>query len=229
MAIRVCIFEDNPKMNKALAQLVDSASGLELAGTFTDGKDVLRNVTQSDPDVVLMDIDMPEVNGIEAVKMIRKHFPKLRILMQTVFEDDDKVFESLVAGASGYVLKNMPSDKMVEAIVEVHNGGAPMSPSIASRVLNLFQHYVRKPEKETEEYNLSQREKEVLSCMVDGKPYKVICDELSITYSTVRSHVQKIYEKLHVSNNTEAVSKALKQKLVSLLLPLLALSKVLWK
>ena len=229
MVIRVAVFEDNLKFNRALSKLVKSAPELELAGSFTSGMDALRHITQSNPDVVLMDIDMPGVNGIEAVKTIRKHFPKLRILMQTVFEDDNKVFESLVAGASGYILKTMPADKMVEAICDVHDGGAPMSPSIASRVLHLFQNYVRIPDHVTGEYNLSPRETDVLRCMVDGKPYKVICEELNITYSTVRSHVQKIYEKLHVSSNTEAVSKALKQKLVSMLLPLLALSKVLWK
>ncbi len=229
MAIRVCIFEDNPGMNRALSQLVENDPGLELAGSYDDARDALRHVTTCNPDVVLMDIDMPEVNGIEAVKTLRKHFPKLRILMQTVFEDDDKVFESLVSGASGYILKNMPADLMVESIHEANNGGAPMSPSIASRVLHLFQHYARKPEAGGEDYNLSKRELDVLRCMVDGKPYKVICDELSISYSTVRSHVQRIYEKLHVSSNTEAVSKAVRQKLVSVLSPLLVLAKVLWR
>jgi len=223
MSIRVVLFEDNPGMNRVLREMIDQADGLELAGSFTDGKDVLRHITRTNPDVVLMDIDMPGLDGIEAVKRIRNHFPKLRILMQTVFDDDDKVFASLIAGASGYILKTMPVEKMVESVIDVYNGGAPMSPSIAARVLNLFQQYVKLPERDSDDCSLSAREKDVLRCMVEGKPYKVICEELNITYSTVRSHVQKIYEKLHVSNNTEAVSKALRQRLISLFVPLLAL------
>ncbi len=228
MSIRVVLFEDNPGMNRVLREMIDQAKDLELAGSFTDGKDVLRHITRTNPDVVLMDIDMPGMDGIEAVKLVRNHFPKLRILMQTVFEDDDKVFASLVAGASGYILKTMPAEKMVESVIDVYNGGAPMSPSIAARVLHLFQQHVKLPEQDPGDYSLSAREKDVLRCMVEGKPYKVICEELNITYSTVRSHVQKIYEKMHVSNNTEAVSKALRQRLISMAAPFLALFRFIW-
>jgi len=215
MKIRVTLFEDNRALNRAICHLIENTADLEIAGTFFNCVNVLRDIAQSNPDVVLMDIDMPEVNGIEGVKMIRKQFPSMRILMQTVFDDDEKIFSAIAAGASGYILKNTAPDKMLESIREVHDGGAPMNPSIASRVLYMFQNNLMRPAEasETEEYHLSKREMDVLRCMVDGKPYKLICDELNISYNTVRTHVQKIYDKLHVSSNTEAVSKALKSKL----------------
>jgi DNA-binding NarL/FixJ family response regulator len=215
MKIRVTLFEDNRALNRAICHLIENTADLEIAGTFFNCVNVLRDIAQSNPDVVLMDIDMPEVNGIEGVIMIRKQFPSMRILMQTVFDDDEKIFSAIAAGASGYILKNTAPDKMLESIREVHDGGAPMNPSIASHVLYMFQNNLMRPAEasETEEYHLSKREMDVLRCMVDGKPYKLICDELNISYNTVRTHVQKIYDKLHVSSNTEAVSKALKSKL----------------
>lgn len=215
MSIRVTIFEDNIALNRALKQMLSDADEIELADAFFNCNNVLHDIAKSNPDVVLMDINMPGINGIEAVKIIRKQFPKLRILMQTVFDDDDNIFESIVAGASGYILKKNLSRVMIDAIVEVYNGGAPMSPAIASRVLSLFQNHVSKNEEtQNQDYNISNREKDILRCMIDGKPYKQICDELNISYNTVRTHVKKIYEKLHVSSNTEAVSKAIRQKLI---------------
>lgn len=215
MAIRVTFFEDNAALSRALCQMISDSDELELAGSFQNGNNVLRDIAKSVPDVVLMDIDMPGVNGIEAVKIIRQHFPNLRILMQTVFDDDDKIFESILAGASGYILKRNAPKIIIESIIDVYNGGAPMSPAIANRVLHLFQNHVTRPNNVSdEEYNLTPREKDVLRCMVAGKPYKIISDELNITYNTIRTHVKKIYDKLHVSSNTEAVSKAIRQNLV---------------
>jgi DNA-binding NarL/FixJ family response regulator len=213
--LRITLFEDNKALNRALCHLIESTSDLVVAGSYFNCVDVLRDIAQSNPDVVLMDIDMPEVNGIEGVRAIRRQFPKLRILMQTVFDDDEKIFEAIAAGASGYLLKNTTPENMLNAIREVHAGGAPMSPSIATRVLYMFQNNLMKTSEESqlEEFNLSKREMDVLRCMVSGKPYKIICDELNISYSTVRTHVQNIYDKLHVSSNTEAVSKALKSRL----------------
>lgn len=215
MAIRVTFFEDNAALSRALCQMISDSDELELAGSFQNGNNVLRDIAKSVPDVVLMDIDMPGVNGIEAVKIIRQHFPNLRILMQTVFDDDDKIFESILAGASGYILKKNAPKIIIESIIDVYNGGAPMSPAIANRVLHLFQNHVTRPNNVSDdEYNLTPREKDVLRCMVAGKPYKIISDELNITYNTIRTHVKKIYDKLHVSSNTEAVSKAIRQNLV---------------
>lgn len=215
MSIRVAVFEDNKALNRALCHFLEASDDLELAGSYLNCANVLRDIAQSSPNVVLMDIDMPEVNGIEGVRIIKKQFPAIRILMQTVFDDDDKIFEAIAAGASGYLLKNTTPDSLLQAIREVYDGGAPMSPLVAARVLFMFQQNTTKPtnEKDAEAFNLSKRETDVLRCMVDGKPYKIICDELHISYSTVRTHVQKIYDKLHVSSNTEAVSKALKSKL----------------
>jgi DNA-binding NarL/FixJ family response regulator len=164
---------------------------------------------------VLMDIEMPGMTGIEAVKKIKKEFPQIQVLMQTVFEDDDRVFDSICSGASGYILKNFLNTKLIDAIRELQYGGSPMSPSIARKVLSKMQQipqFVR-PE-EAPNYDLTPREKEVLSCIVEGLAYKMIADKLTISYETVRSHVKKIYEKLHVASLTEAVSKAMKERIV---------------
>ena len=157
-----------------------------------------------------MDIDMPGMNGIEGVKLIRKNFPTVQILMLTVFDDDEKVFAAIKAGAGGYILKNAEPQNLLHAISEVYNGGAPMTPGIARKVLHQFQTIL--PE-EKKDYHLSIREKEVLGLLVDGLSYKMIAGKLNITYDTVRAHMKKIYEKLHVASMTEAVAKAINQKL----------------
>lgn len=215
MSIRVAIFEDNVSLNRALSHMVDSADNLTLAGSFYNCSNVLHDIAVSNPDVVLMDIQMPEVNGVEGVKIIRKQFPKMKILMQTVFDNDQWIFDAIVAGASGYILKGMKPEDIVSAISEAYTGGAPMSPPVANRVFNLFQNHARLPESDATgiDYHLSRREKDVLRCMTEGKPYKIVSDELNISYNTVRSHVQSIYEKLHVQGMTEAVAKAIQEKL----------------
>jgi DNA-binding NarL/FixJ family response regulator len=159
-----------------------------------------------------MDIDMPGMNGIEGVKQIRKHFPTVQILMLTVFDDDEKVFAAIKAGAGGYILKNAEPENLLHSISEVYNGGAPMTPAIARKVLQQFQTFL--PE-EKKDYHLSNREKEVLGLLVEGLSYKMIAGKLNITYDTVRAHMKKIYEKLHVASMTEAVAKAINQKLFS--------------
>jgi DNA-binding NarL/FixJ family response regulator len=160
-----------------------------------------------------MDIDMPGMSGIDGVKLIRQNFPTVHVLMQTVFENDEKVFSAIKAGASGYILKSAESATLLEAIREVYIGGAPMSPSIAKKVLKHFQSDPTVPARE--DYKLTQRENEVLEYLVKGYSYKMIADKMSITYATVRAHMTKIYEKLHVSSMTEAVAKAINQKLFS--------------
>ena len=191
------------------------SEGYTCVGTIGTAEEAIRQIPLLKPDVVLMDIEMPGMTGIEAVLKIKKEFPQVQVLMQTVFEDDDRVFDSICAGASGYILKNFLNTKLVDSINELQFGGSPMSPSIARKVLNKMQSVSSaiRPE-ETPDYHLTAREKEVLSCLVNGLSYKMIGAELNISYETVRSHVKKIYEKLHVASLTEVVAKAIHQRIV---------------
>jgi len=212
MSIKVSIFEDNKARRESLSMLILSDSALELSGAFADCSHVVDDVARNNPHVVLMDIQMPKVDGIEGVKLIRQKFPEIKILMQTVFEDDDKVFDSLRNGASGYILKKASPEKIIEAIKDVYDGGAPMTPSIASKVLRFFNE-IHEPQS-PDDFNLSVREKEILSLLVDGLSYKMIADKCSISIFTVNAHVRKIYEKLQVHSATEAVAKAAKHKIL---------------
>lgn len=215
MSIRVVVFDDNALFLDSMSLLIDDAPGFTLAGAYTDCKDIDRKMGESQPDVVMMDIEMPGVNGIEGVRQIKKNFTKINVLMQTSFEDDDKVFNAICAGASGYILKNTMPARILESIVEVYQGGSPMSPSVARKVLGFLQQPQADSAKtDVPDYNLSNREKEVLSCLVKGMSYKMIADTCHISYETVRSHMKNIYEKLHVASMTEAVAKAINQRLV---------------
>ena len=215
MSLRITIFDDNKNIRESIGLLLATVPQFEVVGSFSHVLDCIDDVRDSKPDIVLMDIEMPGMTGIEAVIKIKKEFPHIQVLMQTVFEDDDRVFDSICAGASGYILKNFLNTKLVDAINELQYGGSPMSPSIARKVLNKMQSvsFVIKPE-EAPDYHLTAREKEVLSCLVHGLSYKMIGAELNISYETVRSHVKKIYEKLHVASLTEVVAKAIHQKIV---------------
>jgi DNA-binding NarL/FixJ family response regulator len=208
--IKVIIFDDNDSLRDSVAMLLKESDDFTLVGTYADCLDVTNNIRNTKPDVVIMDIDMPGKNGIEAVKMIRNNFPTVQVLMFTVFNDDEKVFAAIKAGAGGYILKNADPQNLLHAISEVYNGGAPMTSGIARKVLLQFQDML--PD-ENKDYHLSQREKEVLALLVEGHPYKIIGSKLNITYDTVRAHMKKIYEKLHVASMTEAVAKAINQKL----------------
>lgn len=215
MGLRICIFDDNKNIRESITMLLDTVPGFDVVGSFSHVLDCIDDIRESKPDVVLMDIEMPGMTGIEAVKTLKKEFPQLLILMQTVFEDDDRVFDSVCAGATGYILKNQLNTKLIEFITDLQYGGSPMSPSIARKVLNKMQQVSQhiKPEA-APDYQLTPREKEVLACIVEGLAYKMIADKLSISYETVRSHVKKIYEKLHVASLTEAVAKAINQRIV---------------
>lgn len=215
MSLRIAIFDDNKNIRESIHMLLETVPDFEIAGSFSHVLDCVEDVKECRPDVVLMDIEMPGMSGIEAVKAIKKEFPQVQVLMQTIFEDDDRVFDSICSGASGYILKNFLNTKLIDAITELQYGGSPMSPSIARKVLNKMQEIPQhiQPE-EAPNYNLTPREKEVLSCIVEGLAYKMIADRLGISYETVRSHVKKIYEKLHVASLTEAVSKAMKERIV---------------
>jgi DNA-binding NarL/FixJ family response regulator len=215
MNIKVCVFDDHKKVRDALGIIIKGTEGFEWGGSFADCNNVLKDVEKSDPDVVLMDIEMPGMSGIDAVKLLHQKFPHIKVIMQTAFDDDDKVFYSICFGASGYLLKSTSPAKMLEAIQDVATGGAPMTPSIAKKVLLMFQQNPPSEKRADHDYHLSQREKDVLELLVKGKSYKMIGDELFISYETVRSHMKNIYEKLHVASMTEAVAKALQEKLVS--------------
>ncbi len=212
MKIKVIIFEDNNKLRKVLSELVNSSPNFECVGAFPDCINIIKNTEKTEPDVVLMDIGMPYISGIEAVKMLKDRFPDIKILMQTIFEDNEKIFQSIYAGASGYILKNTSSDRILDSINEVYNGGAPMSPSVATRVLKMVQPPSTEIKKAT--FNLTEREKEVLTCLVNGMSYKLIADYCLISIDTVRKHICSIYEKLHVHSKSQAVAKAIKGKIV---------------
>lgn len=212
MEIKVALFEDNNKLRESLEQLINSAEGMICTGAFADANKLIHNMQLANPDVVLMDINMPGISGIEAVKTIREKFPNVHILMQTVFDDDDKIFAAICAGASGYMLKKTAPQKMIEAVRETYQGGAPMTPSVAVKVLQMFR--LQSRVENNEFIDLSEREKEILGLLVKGKSYKAIASTCFISIDTVSTHVRHIYEKLHVHSKSEAVAKAIFQKLV---------------
>jgi DNA-binding NarL/FixJ family response regulator len=212
MEIKVAVFEDNKMLRESLQQLIDNQEDMYCTGAFADANKLLRNMQLSNPDVVMMDINMPGTSGIEAVKTIKLKFPQVQILMQTVFEENDKIFAAICAGASGYMLKKTKPQKMIEAIRETHLGGAPMTPSVAVKVLQMFRS--QSIGKQNEFIDLSEREKEILGLLVKGNSYKAVASECFISTDTVSTHVRHIYEKLHVHSKSEAVAKAINQKLV---------------
>lgn len=210
--IRLTIFDDNKRFRESIGLLFETNHGFELAGSFPDVLNVVENVEDTAPDVVLMDIDMPGINGISAVKQLKEKFPKLPVIMLTSFDEDDKVYQSICNGAMGYLLKNTQPNNLIDAVRDVYAGGAPMTPSIARKVMMHFQQQ-NMPAGQND-YNLSEREKEVLSQLVKGLSLKMIADELFVSRETVKTHVKNIYSKLHVSCATEAVAKTLKEKLL---------------
>jgi DNA-binding NarL/FixJ family response regulator len=212
MEIRVVIFEDNKMLRESLRQLIDDAEGMTCAGAYANANNLIFQLEVAKPDVVLMDIGMPGTSGIEAVRLIAARFPNLRIMMQTVFEENDKIFAAICAGASGYMLKQTLPLKMIEAIRETFHGGSPMTPSVAEKVLAMFR--VQNSGKPTEFIELSKREKEILQLLVNGKSYKAVATACFISIDTVNTHVRHIYEKLHVHSKSEAVAKAINQKLI---------------
>ena len=215
MSIRVAIFEDNKLVRDALEAILNGTPGYSCCGAYADAQLVSSRVKSSLPDVVLMDIEMPGLSGIEATRMLAHEFPEIKVLIQTVFNDSEKIFQALSAGASGYVLKTDPPTKQIEAINEVFNGGAPMSSSVAKKVLQFFTHKnVVLVIPESNDYQLSEREKGILLLMVEGNNYKTIAEKAFISYETVRTHVKKIYKKLHVASRSEAIMKAYQQGLV---------------
>jgi DNA-binding NarL/FixJ family response regulator len=205
------IYDDNASRRESLDLLLQSYNDFIVQGAFNDCSNVEQEINSLQPDIVLMDIEMPNVDGISGVKIINRLFPNVKVIMQTVFEDDEKIFDALRFGASGYILKKTDPSKIIEAIREVMNGGSPMTPSIATRVLKFFRD---KGAVDTQNFGLTTREMDILQHLVDGKSYKMISSDLNISYHTVNSHVKKIYDKLQVNSVSEAVSKALQQKII---------------
>lgn len=213
---RIVVFDDNTKRREALEMLIELTDGLVCVATYNDCSNVLHDVEINKPDLVLMDIDMPNVNGIEGVKVLRKHHPSLKILMQTVFEDEDKLFASIVAGADGYILKKISPQDLIKSIFDALEGGSPMTPSIAKQVLKFLSNKdnITSITKTKIDFQLTKREEEILSYLVQGLSYKMISQKCFISIPTVNSHIQHIYEKLQVNSMVEAVTKAIEHKIV---------------
>ena len=209
MPVRIMLFEDNDRLRQSLRVLLEGVEGYEVVGDYENCDHVAAIMEQLQADVVIMDIDMPCVNGIEGLRIIKEQRPQTYIIMHTVFEDDDRLFSCLCAGANGYILKNTSFINLLEAIDNVLHGGAPLSPSIAKKVLSSFQ----AKNNNKNPYDLSQREKEILSYLVKGFSYKMIASACFISLDTVRGHIRNIYTKLHVNCGREAVVKALKESL----------------
>ncbi len=208
--MKIAVFEDNQKFRESLEFVIVTSSDMELCGSFEDTTRLSQKIEALRPDVVLMDINIPGKNGIDAVKEIKENFPEIYVCMQTVFDDADKIFASLCNGASGYILKNTAPEKILQAIREVADGGSFFTPSVAKKVLNNFQ---QQPI-QGEFVQLTEKEKEVLKLLVDGLSYKMIADELNVSFHTIHTHLRNIYQKLHVNSKGEAINKAMKNKLV---------------
>ena len=212
MSIRVAVFDDNAKRREGLQMLIDSTDNMTCVGARPDCREVVRHVAETTPDVVLMDIDMPHVDGIEGVTLIRKQFKDVKILMQTVLEDNARIFSSILAGADGYLLKQTQPGKLIEGIVEVTQGGAPMTPVIAAKVLKLFAQ--RGSSSKAIDFQLSERELEILKLLAEGYSYKIIAARCDISYATVNTHVSHIYDKLQVKGVASAVNLAVREGLI---------------
>ena len=210
-SVRVVIIEDLAEVREGLAILVNGAGGFQCTGTFRTMEDALAGVDASRPDVILTDIGLPGMNGIDGTRILNERFPAVPILVLTVYGDDENVFNAICAGASGYLLKNTPPALLLKSIAEVVDGGAPMSPGVARRVVTLFRDF-RPPERAS--YRLTPHEIELLKLMVDGHHYKTAAHEMGISTNTVSFHLKHIYQKLQVHSKTEAVAKALRERLV---------------
>jgi DNA-binding NarL/FixJ family response regulator len=207
--IRVSIVEDRNRIRDTIVDIINGTVGLKCVAAYNSVESALKDIEQNVPDVLLMDIGLPGMSGIEGVKVVKNKLPSIDVLMHTVYDDDDKIFQSICAGASGYVLKNVESAELIRAIKEIRIG-APMSASIARRLLTMVRGKEARP---TDQMNLSPRELDILQWLVEGYSYKRIAEKLFISPLTVQSHIKRVYEKLQVHSKSAAVSKALKYRL----------------
>lgn len=209
MKKRIIIFDDDAARRDSLAMLLNMCHDLECVGTFESAANALANVKSTHPDLVLMDIDMPLGNGITGTRILKAEFPDLPIIIQTVFDDNENIFEAIKAGANGYLLKKTAPDKLLNQLREAFEGGAPMTGAVAVKLMQFFRKETISPS-----YSLSEREKSILKLLIEGYSYKMIAVECNIAYFTVCNHIKKIYDKLHVNSATEAVRLATQQRLV---------------
>ena len=209
--IAVAIIEDRRELREGLAMLINGTEGFECSGAYRSMEDALDNMATSPPDIVLNDIGLPGMSGIEGIRVLKERYPGLAILMLTVYDDDERIFDAICAGACGYLLKNTAPVRLLDALKEAVRGGAPMSPEVAARVISLFRE-IRPPEPST--CDLTPHEMRLLKLFVEGHNYKTAAAELGVTVHTVSFHLRSIYDKLQVHSKSEAVAKALRQRLV---------------
>lgn len=211
--IRVSIFEDNRHLRETLQLLLDSAAGFSCSGAYSNCRDMISVLEADMPDIILMDIEMPGMNGIDATRVIKERFPDIQVLIQTAFSEDEYIFNAICAGASGYLLKTTSPEGYLSALRDVQAGGSPMTPGIARRVLELFRAKADAPAP-AKNYNLTPQEKKILQLLVEGKSYKMIAAELYVALDTVKTHVSNVYAKLQVHSGTEAVARAIRDRIV---------------
>ncbi|GAB3318767.1 response regulator transcription factor [Larkinella ripae] len=209
--ISVSIYEDNNQLRSLLELLIGNTENFSVAGSYSNGQDITEQVLLDRPDVVLMDIDMPGRDGIECVSRVKEANASIRVLMHTVFEDDERLFACLSSGADGYLLKKDTATHLLNALGEVSKGGGPMSPSIARRVLKTFLHI---PQSKQDNYGITEREQQILQLLSQGYTYRMIGIQCHISVETVRRHLKNVYQKLHVQCGTEAVAKAIREQLI---------------
>jgi DNA-binding NarL/FixJ family response regulator len=208
MSISVSIVEDNDQLRATLARVLNRADGFRCLSQYANAEDALKDLPQVRPDVVLMDINLPGMNGVQCVRQLKALLPQVQVMMLTVYEDTENIFNALAAGANGYMLKRTSSKELLEAIQDVHRGGSPMTMHIARKVVQSFQHTSSTAQSAE---NLSEREQQVLDCLTQGLMYKEIAEKLGISYETVHTYIRRIYEKLQVRTRTEAVAKFLRR------------------
>ncbi len=208
--IKVSIIEDHPDFRKGLVSLLDATDGFECVDSFVSAEDGIAYLSGKE-EVLLLDINLLNLSGIEAIPIIKNKFPQLKIIMLTIFDDDNNIMEAILAGADGYLLKNTSPLKILTALEESINGGSPMTASIAKKVLTLFKNYI--PAK-SENISLTKRETEILNLLVEGLDNSTIAEKLFISIQTVRNHIRNIYEKLHVHSKSQAVVKAIRQRII---------------
>ncbi|MEZ5425972.1 MAG: response regulator transcription factor [Pyrinomonadaceae bacterium] len=209
--VRVSIVEDRPETRKGLARLISGAKEFVCAATYRSMEEAIEHIPQNMPDLVLSDIGLPGMSGIEGIRILKERYPNLLVLMLSVYDDDDRIIEAICAGASGYLLKSTSTTKLIASLKEVLNGGAPMSPEIARRVMELFR---QSPPPKQVDYDLTPHELRLLKMLVDGHNYKTAASELGLSVNTISFHMRHIYEKLQVHSKSEAVAKALKNRIV---------------